>query len=49
MAIKTKNKTLEDQPKILAKDGRLKRYRDKTKQYRQNRTFQNNEKYSTNN
>ena len=30
--------------KILAKEGRLKRYRDKTKQYRQNRMFQNNEK-----
>ena len=26
----------------LAKEGRLKRYRNRTKQYRQNRTFQNN-------
>ena len=30
--------------KVLAKEGRLKRYRQKVKQYRQNRTFQNNEK-----
>ena len=30
--------------KVLAKEGRLKRYRQRVKQYRQNRTFQNNEK-----
>ena len=30
--------------KILAKEGTLKRYRQKGKQYRQNRTFQNNER-----
>ena len=29
---------------MRAKEGRLKRYRDKTKQYKQNRTFQNNER-----
>ena len=29
--------------KLLAKEGRLKRYRQRVKQYRQNRTFQNNE------
>ena len=29
--------------KVLAKEGRLKRYRQRVKQYRQNRTFQNNE------
>ena len=28
--------------KVLAKEGRLKRYRQRLKQYRQNRTFQNN-------
>ena len=30
--------------KILAKEGRLKRYRQRIKQYSQNRTFQNNER-----
>ena len=30
--------------KILAKEGTLKRYRQRVKQYRQNRTFQNNER-----
>ena len=30
--------------KILAKEGRLKRYRDRVKQYDQNRIFQNNER-----
>ena len=30
--------------KVLAKKGRLKRYRQRVKQYRQNRTFQNNER-----
>ena len=29
---------------VLAKKGRLKRYRQKVKQYRQNRTFTNNER-----
>ena len=30
--------------KVLAKEGRLKRYRERVKQYTQNRTFQNNER-----
>ena len=30
--------------KVLAKEGRLKRYRQRVKQYRQNRLFQNNER-----
>ena len=30
--------------KVLAKEGRLKRYGQKVKQYRQNRTFHNHEK-----
>ena len=30
--------------KVLAKEGRLKRYRDMIKLYRQNRTFQNHER-----
>ena len=30
--------------KVLAKEGRLKIYRQRVKQYRQNRTFQNNER-----
>ena len=30
--------------KVLAKEGRLKRYRQRVKQYRQNRMFQNNER-----
>ena len=30
--------------KVLEKEGRLKRYRQRVKQYRQNRTFQNNER-----
>ena len=30
--------------KVLAKEGRLKRYQQRIKQYRQNRTFQNNER-----
>ena len=30
--------------KVLAKEGRLKRYRPRVKQYRQNRTFKNNER-----
>ena len=30
--------------KVLAKEGRLKRYLQRVKQYRQNRTFQNNER-----
>ena len=35
--------------KVLAKEGRLKRYRQRVKQYRQNRTFQNNKGKSINN
>ena len=34
----------EVKQKISAIEGRLKRYRERTKQYKQNRTFQNNEK-----
>ena len=34
----------ETNQKVVAKDGRLKRYRDEVKQHRQNRTFQNNER-----
>ena len=30
--------------KVLAKEGRLKRYRLRVKQYRPNRTFQNNDR-----
>ena len=30
--------------KVLTKEGRLKRYRQRVKQFRQNRTFQNNER-----
>ena len=30
--------------KVMAKEGRLKRYRRRVKQYRQNSTFQNNER-----
>ena len=30
--------------KVLVKDGRLKRYQQRVKQYRQNRIFQNNER-----
>ena len=30
--------------KVLEKEGRLKRYQQRVKQYRQNRTFQNNER-----
>ena len=30
--------------RVLVKEGRLKRYRQRVKQYRQNRTFQNNER-----
>ena len=40
---------LEDiNQKILVKEGRLKRYQESVKQYKQNRTFQNNERNSTN-
>ena len=34
----------EIEQKVLAKEGRIKRYRQKVKQFRQNRTFQNNER-----
>ena len=35
--------------KVLTKKGRLKRYRQRVKQYRQNRTFKNNERNSLKN
>ena len=35
--------------KLLAKEGKLKRYRQRLKQYRQNRVFQNNERKFINN
>ena len=47
--LELKKIALGNQRKILAKEGRLKRYQNKAKQNRQNRTFQNNEKKSTNN
>ena len=34
----------ETNQKVLAKEGRLKKYQGRTKQYRQNKTFQNNER-----
>ena len=34
----------EMKQKVLAKEGRLKRYQQRVKQYRQNRAFQNNER-----
>ena len=34
----------EIKQKVLAKEGRLKRYRQRVKHYRQNRTLQNNER-----
>ena len=41
----TKKKQLEKiNQKVLAKEGRLKRYRQKVKQNRQNRTFENNKR-----
>ena len=36
------NRTINQ--KVLTKEGRLKRYRQRVKQYRQDRTFQNNER-----
>ena len=41
--LERKLKLVETNKKILAKEGKLKRFRDRTKQYRQNRMFQNNE------
>ena len=41
-------KLKETKQGILAKEGRLKRYQVRAKQYSQNRTFQSNEKKSTN-
>ena len=38
------NQLEEINQKVLAKEGRLKRYRQRVKQYRKNRTFQNNER-----
>ena len=37
-------KLQETEQKVLAKEGRLKRYRQRVKQYRQNKTFKTNEK-----
>ena len=36
--------TRGNKPEVLAKEGRLKRYRETVKQNRKNRTFQNNER-----
>ena len=41
---KNKSTTWVINQKVLAKDGRLKRYQQRVKQYRQNRVFQNNER-----
>ena len=41
---KLKKQLEEINQKVLAKEGRLKRFRERVKQYRQNRTFQNNER-----
>ena len=41
---KIRVKLKEINQKVLAKEGRLKRYRQRVKQYRQNRTFQNSER-----
>ena len=41
---KTTVKLEEINQNVLAEEGRLKRYRQRVKQYRQNRTFQNNER-----
>ena len=48
--IKTNNTTRENKSEsapLITKEGRLKRYRDKIKQYRQNKTFWNCTKNST--
>ena len=45
MATRTRKKLEETNQKILSKAGRLKRYRDKTKQYKQNRMFQTTKKF----
>ena len=42
--IRKKIQLEEINQKVLAKEGRLKRYGDRTKQYRQNGTFQTNER-----
>ena len=42
--LKQKVQVKEINQKVLVKKGRLKRHRDRIKQYRQNRIFQNNEK-----
>ena len=42
--LEQKSQFEETNQKVLAKEERLKRYRDRTKQYRQNRTFQNNKR-----
>ena len=40
ITIKANNTTQEINQKVLAKEGRVKRYRDRLKQLGQNRTFQ---------
>ena len=42
-------KLVEINLKVLAKEGRLKRYRQRFKQYRRNRTFQTTKENSINN
>ena len=46
---KTNTTSEEIIQKVLAKERKLKRYRQRVKQYRQNGTFQNNERKFTNN
>ena len=41
---KTNNKLEDINQKVLVKEAKLKKYQDRIKPYRQNRTFQNNEK-----
>ena len=42
---KTINTTQGNKPEGTSKERKTKRYRDRIKQYRQNRTFQNNKNY----
>ena len=42
--LERKTQAKETNQKVLAKEGRLKRFLDRTKQYKQNMTFQNNER-----
>ena len=41
---KQKVQLKETNQKVLVKEGQLKRYQDRAKQYKQNRTYQNNER-----